>query len=111
MHLECHLLSLYRTAFDKHLITFTEDAGNRIQHDTGLPLKVVANQSRNKLEPDMQNGSKAIHDWSSLAHGWASADNLSFAAAPKATSKRVIVPYHLDAFYVASTYMVLYYLI
>lgn len=105
MHLERYLLSLYRTAFEQHLPTFSDNPGTYAQYKTESPLVVVANRSCHKLEPDMQRGGTALHDRTSSTSGWASSDNLSYAATPKATSKRVNLPHQLNFLYRLHVYI------
>ncbi|EOY15853.1 Electron transporter, putative isoform 1 [Theobroma cacao] len=67
LHLERYLLSLYRTAFEEHLPTLSNNGGNHLECETELLLPIVANGHHN-LEPRMQKCDFANHDQPSPAH-------------------------------------------
>ncbi|KAL7261497.1 hypothetical protein ACSBR1_000022 [Camellia fascicularis] len=86
MHLERYLLSLYRTAFEQHLPTLMKSNGPYLLYNSGSPMKVIADQSCYKIEPDMWKGGRASHSQTSPPCGLAGFDNPSHAAPPKTSS-------------------------
>lgn len=77
MHLERHLLSLYRTAFQGCSLPGTPES--HLQFKTG----------RSKLELQMHRDELTYHDQTSPAYRQASSDNQSSATGIKAPSKKV----------------------
>ncbi|KAA8528850.1 hypothetical protein F0562_036205 [Nyssa sinensis] len=88
IHLERHLLSLYRTAFEQHLLTLLREHGTHLQCKMGSPLQVIVEQSCFKIEPDIWKRDSANHDQTSPAYGLAGSDQQSHASTPKASSRR-----------------------
>jgi hypothetical protein len=88
MHLERYLLSLYRTAFEGHITSFSDTPGPYLQYKIESSPLVLSNQLHHKKEQYVSRGGLIHHDKMSPAHGWASSDNLS-SANLKPTSSRV----------------------
>ncbi|CAL5384272.1 unnamed protein product [Camellia sinensis] len=86
MHLERYLLSLYRTAFEQHLPTLMKSNGPYLLYNSGSPMKVIADQSCYKIEPDTWKGGRASHSQTSPPCALPGFDNLSHAAPPKTSS-------------------------
>jgi hypothetical protein len=89
MHLERSLLSLYRTAFEGHVTSFSNTPGPYLQYKIESSPLVLSNQLHHKMGQHVCRGGSIHHDKMSPAHGWASSDNQSCAANLKPTSSRV----------------------
>lgn len=85
MHLERHLLSLYRTAFQGCALPSTPDS--HFQFKTGSPFKVVQKQSRSNLELQIHRGGLVHHDQTSPAHSRFHSDHQSSAISLKLLAK------------------------
>ncbi|KAM5574062.1 hypothetical protein ABKV19_013532 [Rosa sericea] len=86
LHLERHLLSLYRTAFQGCAWPSTPDS--HLQFMTRSPLKFVQKQPRSSLELQMHRGGPFHHDQTSPSHSRFHSDHHSSATSIKATPKR-----------------------
>ncbi|KAE8057476.1 hypothetical protein FH972_014166 [Carpinus fangiana] len=88
MHLERYLLSLYRTAFEGHITSFSDTPGPYLQYKIESSPLVLSNQLHHKKEQYVSRGGLIHHDKMSPALGWASSDNQSCSANLKPTSSR-----------------------
>nr|XP_011464994.1 PREDICTED: uncharacterized protein LOC101297740 isoform X2 [Fragaria vesca subsp. vesca] len=86
MHLERHLLSLYRTAFQGCALPSTPDS--HVQPMTRSRSKFVQKQPRSNLELQMHRGRPVQHDQTSPAYIQFHSDHHSSATSIKATPKR-----------------------
>ncbi|KAG6704429.1 hypothetical protein I3842_07G133400 [Carya illinoinensis] len=86
MHLERHILSLYRTAFEGHLSSDTPEP--HLQYKIGSSPKILSNQSHQNMEPSVSKDGLVHHEKMSPAHGWVSSDNQSCAASLNSKSRR-----------------------
>lgn len=87
MHLERHLLSLYRTAFQGCALPSSPDS--HLQPMTRSRSKFVQKQPRSNLELQMHRGRPVQHDQTSPAYIRFHSDHHRSATSIKATPKRV----------------------
>lgn len=96
MHLECYLLSLYRTAFEEHLHTLSSISGTHLEYKSGSPTPIVSNKSVNRLEPQVRKGGFFHYDQALPAHDLSISDNYNSAASVKGDCARVNMHHHLN---------------
>ncbi|XP_030513425.1 uncharacterized protein LOC115727353 isoform X1 [Rhodamnia argentea] len=88
MHLESHLLSLYRTAFREHTSTLAKVSETKLQSKTRSPSRKVPSGLKQRAEPHVRRNGLLRSFQSSPAHCWASSDNQSCTSSSKAISVR-----------------------
>ncbi|XP_041017679.1 uncharacterized protein LOC121259929 isoform X2 [Juglans microcarpa x Juglans regia] len=86
IHLERHILSLYRTAFEGHQSSDTPEP--HLQYKIGSSPKILSNQSHKNMEPTVSKDGLVHQEKMSPAHGWVSSDNQSCAASLNSKSRR-----------------------
>lgn len=91
MHLERHLLSLYRTAFQEHMSTPAKVPETKLQSKTRSPSRKVPSGLKQRAEPHVRQNGLLRSFQSSPAQCWASSDNQSCISSSKAISARVSI--------------------
>lgn len=89
MHLERHILSLYRTAFEGHLSTLSDTPAPHLQYKIGSSPKILSNQSHQNMVPSVLKDGLVHQD---KMYGWVSSDIQSCAASLNLKSRRVKTP-------------------
>ncbi|XP_021900640.1 uncharacterized protein LOC110816662 isoform X2 [Carica papaya] len=86
VRLEHYLLSLYRSAFQERMPSFSNVTGSQLSFETSSPASVMANQVCCDLEPCRKKGGFDCHVQSSPAYDTVLLDGQSFCAGLKKTS-------------------------